>query len=106
MTFTWKCAMQTFRIIDVRVLVRIAMLFVLSVAGASVGQKTFVAAFAMFALTGALFSMPLAPQALRIDMRQDLQHLELIKMWPLRARHVVRGEMIWPASSSPAWRGR
>jgi hypothetical protein len=38
----------------------------------------------------------LAPQGMRIDLRQDLQHLDLIKTWPLRAADVVRGEMLWP----------
>jgi ABC-2 type transport system permease protein len=100
MIFAWKCAMQTFRIVDVRVLFRVvAMLFALSVVGASVGQRNgLVAALAMFAMTGAAFSLLLAPQALRMDLRQDLQHLELMKMWPLRASDVVRGEMIWPGA--------
>ena len=96
--FAWKAAMQTFRAVDVRILIRVvAMLFALSVAGASLGQRNgFVAAFAMFTLMGSAFSVLFAPQAMRIDLRQDLQHLELIKMWPLRAADVVRGEMLWP----------
>ena len=35
----------------------------------------------------------MAPQILRVDLRQDLQHLELLKTWPVRASAVVRGEM-------------
>jgi hypothetical protein len=33
---------------------------------------------------------------LRIDMRQDLAHLELLKTWPVKASAVVRGELLWP----------
>lgn len=96
--FAWKAAMQTSRIVDVRTLVRIvAIVFALSVAAASVGQRNgIVAAIAMFALSGSAFSMLLAPQAIRMDLRQDLQHLEVIKTWPVRAGDVVRGELLWP----------
>ncbi len=103
----WKSAMQTFRIVDPRVLVRlVAMMFALSVVAASVGQRNgLVGALAMFALIGAAFAVLLAPQAIRIDLRQDLQHLELIKTWPLRAADVVRGEMVWPGAliTAMAW---
>jgi ABC-2 type transport system permease protein len=47
----------------------------------------------------------LAPQALRIDMRQDLQHLEVLKTWPVAAPVVLRGEMLWPGAliTAIAW---
>ena len=35
-------------------------------------------------------------RSLRIDLRQDLRHLELLKTWPVKASAVVRGEMLWP----------
>ena len=38
----------------------------------------------------------MAPQVVRIDIRQDLQHLELLKTWPVKASAVVRGELLWP----------
>ncbi len=107
MAFVWKAAMQTFRVVDVRLLVRlVAILFALSVVAVSVGQRNgLLGAFAMFALTGAGFTMLLAPQAVRIDMRQDLQHLELLKTWPVRAADVVRGELLWPGAliTALAW---
>lgn len=98
--FAWKAAMQTFRIVDVRTLARIvAILFALSIAAVSVGQRNgIVGALAMFAMTASVFAMLLAPQAIRIDLRQDLQHLELLKMWPLRPADVVRGELLWPGA--------
>jgi hypothetical protein len=107
MAFVWKAAMQTFRVVDIRLLVRlVAVLFALSVVAVSVGQRNgLLGAFAMFALTGAGFAMLLAPQAVRIDMRQDLQHLELLKTWPVRAADVVRGELLWPGAliTALAW---
>ena len=41
--------------------------------------------------------MAMAPQILRADLRQDLEHLELLKTWPVRSTAVVRGELVWPA---------
>jgi hypothetical protein len=98
LAFAWKAAMQTFRLVDVRVLVRItSMLFALTIVAVSVGSRSgLTGAFAAFALVGSAFGLILAPQAIRMDLRQDLQHLELIKMWPLRSADVVRGEMLWP----------
>jgi hypothetical protein len=107
MAFVWKAAMQTFRVVDVRLLVRlVAILFALSIVAVSAGQRNgLLGAFAMFALTGAGFAMLLAPQAVRLDMRQDLQHLELMKTWPLRPADVVRGELLWPGAliTALAW---
>jgi hypothetical protein len=46
-----------------------------------------------------------APQVLRIDMRQDLRHLELLKTWPVTAASVVRGQLLWPGAliTACAW---
>jgi hypothetical protein len=45
------------------------------------------------------------PLILRIDLRQDLQHLEVLKTWPVPAAALVRGEMLWPAAllSGAVW---
>jgi hypothetical protein len=50
----------------------------------------------LFATVGTAFVILMAPQALRIDMRQDLRHLELLKTWPVAPAAVVRGELLWP----------
>jgi len=50
-----------------------------------------------FSIAGTLFAILLAPQIVRMDMRQDLQHLELLKTWPVKASAVVRGELVWPS---------
>jgi len=39
----------------------------------------------------------LGPPMLRIDVRQDLGHLALIKTWPVRGSAVIRGELLAPA---------
>ena len=39
----------------------------------------------------------LGPAMLRIDLRQDLGHLALIKTWPVRGPAVIRGELLAPA---------
>src|SRR5262249_19949681 len=40
----------------------------------------------------------MAPQAIRIDMRQDLEHLEVLKTLPVRAAAILRGELLWPGA--------
>jgi ABC-2 type transport system permease protein len=39
----------------------------------------------------------LGPAMLRIDLRQDLGHLALIKTWPVRGPALIRGEVLAPA---------
>ena len=39
----------------------------------------------------------LGPAMLRIDLRQDLGHLALIKTWPVRGAAIIRGELLAPA---------
>jgi hypothetical protein len=51
-----------------------------------------------FSLAATAFAILMAPQVVRIDMRQDLQHLELLKTWPVKASAVVRGELLWPGA--------
>jgi ABC-2 type transport system permease protein len=95
--FAWKAAMQTLRVVDKRGAVRIAaILFALTVAAMSAGREGPAATLGAFAIVAALFAILMAPQALRIDMRQDLQHLELLKTWPVKGSAVVRGELLWP----------
>jgi ABC-2 type transport system permease protein len=78
--FAWKAAMQTVRIVDNRTLARsAAMLILLTAAAMSFGRANGVAAtFGAFAMASAFFSILLAPQIMRMDMRQDLRHLELL----------------------------
>jgi hypothetical protein len=98
LAFAWKAAQQTLRIVDRRSLLRIAVIVpALSVMAVSMGKAAGVAAtLGIFAGFGAGFAILMAPQALRIDLRQDLQHLEVLKTWPVAPAAVVRGELLWP----------
>jgi hypothetical protein len=96
--FAWKAAMQTLRMVDKRTLARVAaILFALTMVAAGLGRANGLASMlGAFSLAGTLFAILLAPQVLRIDMRQDLRHLELLKTWPVKASAVVRGQLLWP----------
>jgi hypothetical protein len=105
MAFAWKGAMQSLRTVDKGSLVRIAAIVVaLTIVAASMGQANGLASLlGAFSLAGTAFAILLAPQVVRIDMRQDLRHLELLKTWPVKASAVVRGEMLWPGVMITVW---
>ena len=97
--FAWKAASQTLRVVDRVVAARIAALAIaLTVLSASFGRANGLATFVgSFATMTTVFLILMAPQVLRIDLRDDLQHLELLKTWPIRGPAVIRGEILWPA---------
>src|SRR4029077_21021792 len=96
----WKGALQTFRVVDRRVLLRVGvMIGWLTMVVALFGRARGLAqALGLLATFGAIFASVIGPQVLRVDLRQDLQHLEVLKTWPVRAAAVVRGEMLCPPS--------
>jgi len=98
--FAWKASVQTLRAVDRRSLFRMAaIVFALTVASVSIGRAGGVAAMlGAFALAGAGFAVLMAPQIVRVDLRQDLRHLELLKTWPVKASAVIRGEIAWPGA--------
>jgi len=93
--FVWKTAMQIFRVVDRRVLARfvvvVAALSTLVIVSGS--ARGIAGAAGLFAGAGAMYASLLAPQILRLDFRQDLQHLDVMKTWPVRAAAIVRGEI-------------
>jgi ABC-2 type transport system permease protein len=105
--FAWKGAMQTLRMVDRGTLARIAsIMFALTIIASTMGRANGVAALVgAFSFAGTAFAIILAPQVIRIDMRQDLSHLELLKTWPVKAASVVRGELLWPGMmiTAAAW---
>ena len=107
MAFAWKAAMQTLRMVDRGSLTRtVVILFFLTVAAATMGRANGLASMlGAFSFAGTAFAIVLAPQVLRIDMRQDLRHLDLLKTWPVKASAIVRGELIWPGViiTAAAW---
>jgi len=98
--FVWKSALQTFRVVDRRVLIRIGIMiaWLTMVVGLFGRARGLAQAVGLLAAVAAVFASIIGPQILRVDLRQDLQHLEVLKTWPLRAAAVVRGEMLWPAA--------
>jgi hypothetical protein len=99
--FVWKAAMQALRVIDKRSLARLAaVVFTLAAFSISIGRASGLAATAgVFSMAGAAFAILFGPQILRVDLRQDLRHLELLKTWPVKASSVVRGEIAWPGAA-------
>jgi hypothetical protein len=104
LAFAWKAALQTMRIVDRRSLARIvAIVMSLSVIGVSVSRAEGLAVMlGVLSTVGAGFAILMAPQVLRMDLRDDLRHLELLKTWPVKASAVVRGELIWPGTLATA----
>ncbi len=97
--FVWKSTMQMLRVVDRRVAMRfIVIVLSLSFLIVAMNRSAGLAALCgWFALGGAVYCVLLAPQILRLDLRQDLRHLELLKTWPVNAAAVVRGEIMGPA---------
>src|SRR5207245_8767932 len=75
--FAWKAGLQSVRVVDPRSLARLAaIVFALVMVATSFGRANGLAAvLGIFSLVGAGFTILMAPQVLRIDLRQDLQHL-------------------------------
>jgi ABC-2 type transport system permease protein len=105
--FAWKAAMQTLRVVDVRSFVRLAAILVAIAVGSMAFDRArgLAAVVGAFALAGVGFAVLMAPQILRVDLRQDMKHLELLKTWPVKASAVVRGEIAWPGAllTALAW---
>jgi hypothetical protein len=110
----WKNAMQTFRAVNLplRRIIGPAIGLLFGLTGAAVGMAAgqnrgpagFIAALG-FAVTG--LSVFLGPLIMRLDLRSDFEHLEVIKTWPVRPAELIRGEMAWPAAfvTAFAWAG-
>jgi hypothetical protein len=97
--FLWKGALQTFRLVDRRVLVRLGLIITWMVLASVFATRArgVVQLLAIFCAWGTAFAALMAPQVIRTDMRQDLARLELLKTWPVRGASVLRGEILWPA---------
>jgi len=97
--FAWKAATQTLRVVDRAVIARlVAVVTALTVLSATFGRANGLATLVgTFALVATAFLVLMAPQVVRVDLRDDLRHLELLKTWPVQAPAVIRGELLWPA---------
>jgi hypothetical protein len=100
--FVWKNAMQTFRASDAGLLRFVGPIF-----GAFIGLSFAVMAVnrlrgpagvaTSFSLVLTAFAVLFGPQMMRLDLRGDLEHLDVLKTWPVRSAAVIRGEILWPA---------
>jgi ABC-2 type transport system permease protein len=110
LAFFWKGVMETLRAVNVRSWRLLVPIFGVTVglvsasfgmAGAQRmrGPSAFLTALGcMVAGVATLFG----PQMLRLDLRSDFAHLDLLKSWPMRAADVIRGEMAWPVAAVSA----
>jgi ABC-2 type transport system permease protein len=97
--FAWKAATQTLRLVNPVALARVAIVMIVLTAGAvTIGRASGLPTIlGTFALVGTLFLVLMAPQVLRVDLRDDLRHLELLKTWPVPASALIRGQLLWPS---------
>jgi ABC-2 type transport system permease protein len=110
----WKNAMQTFRAVNVpmRRVVGPLVGALVGLSGAAIGmaanQTTGPAGFvAAFGFVVAATAVVFGPLIVRLDLRSDFEHLDLLKTWPVRPADLIRGEMAWPAAfvTAIAWAG-
>ena len=97
----WKAATEAVRVVNLRAVLRIAIPLLVAVAIAVASGRLprgVSEIFAILALMSVAFSTLMGPQALRVDLRQDLEHIALLKTWPVSPGAVIRGEMLWPVS--------
>ena len=103
----WKGVMETLRAVNIKSwrLVPPLLGALIGIVGASFGiagaqrmrgPLAFLTALGcMVAAVATLFG----PQMLRLDLRNDFAHLDLLKSWPIRAADVIRGEMAFPVAA-------
>jgi hypothetical protein len=98
--FVWKGVAQTMRVVDWRLLLRSVaiVLWLLIVAVVMNRARGLTQLFGVLSIFAMGFTIVMAPQIVRADLRQDLEHLEVLKTWPVKAAAVIRGELLWPAS--------
>jgi ABC-2 type transport system permease protein len=100
--FVWKNGMQMLRASDATVL-RMAVPIAAAVIGLSFAVlaanrlRGAAGIVTSFSLAVSAFGVLFGPQLMRLDLRGDLQHLDVLKTWPVRASSVIRGEILWPA---------
>jgi hypothetical protein len=100
--FVWKNGMQMLRASDAMVL-RMALPIAAAVIGLTFGVlaanrlRGAAGIVTSFSLAVSAFGVLFGPQLMRLDLRGDLQHLDVLKTWPVRAGSVIRGEILWPA---------
>ena len=110
--FVWKNAMQTFRASDTGLLrvgapIAVALIGLSFAVMAANRLRGAAGVVSTFSLVVSAFAVLFGPQIMRLDLRADLSHLDVLKTWPVRSASVIRGEILWPASVVTAivWMG-
>lgn len=99
--FMWKAALQTFRVVSRRLLLRALLLvgwIVVAVVLFQDRARGLGQVLGIMAAAFAAFAIMFGPQIVRLDLRHDLQRLDLLKTWPVRGSAVVRGQLLWPGA--------
>jgi hypothetical protein len=110
--FVWKNAMQMLRASDAGFL-RVAAPVTAAIVGLSFAVMSAnrlqgaAGVVTSFALAVSAIGILFGPQLMRLDLRGDLQHLDVLKTWPVRSGSVIRGEILWPAGvvTASVWIG-
>jgi Putative ABC exporter len=99
--FFWKSATEATRLIDVRTVAGVIVAVLAGLAAASVFgaiPRGVSETFGVLSLVAIGFATLMGPQVLRPDLRTDLEHLVLLKTWPVSPAIVIRGALLWPMS--------
>jgi hypothetical protein len=109
--FFWKNALQMLRATSgltvFRFLVPLTAILVVVTTVFLRARRDSGAAAMLSIIAGAVSAITiiLGPQIIRLDLRDDLGNLDLLKTWPIRAAAVIRGEMLFPGAvlTAIAW---
>ena len=103
----WKGVMESLRAVNIKSwrmvppLVGVLIGLVSASFGIAGGQRVRgpSAFITVFGCLAAGIATLFGPQMMRLDLRSDFAHLDLLKSWPMRAADVIRGEMAWPVTA-------
>jgi hypothetical protein len=98
--FVWKTATQMYRVVSIRPLIHVLLLLGWATVALIIIEERvrgIAQLMGLMAAAAACLAVLIGPQLFRLDLRQDLQHLDLLKTWPVRPGAVVRGEMLAPS---------
>jgi ABC-2 type transport system permease protein len=100
--FVWKAATEAVRLVNPLTLLRFVLplvAFLIAATLTGVFPRGLLQLFAILAVVVVGFCTLMGPQVVRSDLRQDLEHLDQLKTWPVPAGSVIRGEILWPVAT-------
>lgn len=90
----WKNLILLGRYVSMATLLRIVPAFV--ILAAIVANRTGGGVVALGALIVAAYAVVVGPMSMRVDLRNDLPRLQVLKTWPLRGASLLAGELAAP----------